>query len=79
MPYPGDALTWRCLHLATPHPDDTLSGQHVDFPPWAPWMGPTICLTLTLILSLVNAWGRDGTTQDTYNEPNRIANKTQTT
>jgi len=61
----GDALTWRCLNLATPHPGDALSGQPVDFPPWIPWMGPTICLTLaltlTLTLSLVNARGRDGT------------------
>ena len=34
-----------------------LSGQPVDFLPWAPWMGPTICLTL----SLTYARGRDGT------------------
>jgi len=53
-----DALTWRRLNRATPHPGDALSGQPVDFPPWAPWMGPTICLTLTL--TLVNARGRDG-------------------
>jgi len=57
MPYPGNASSWRHLNLATLTPGDALSGQPVDFPPWAPWMGPTICLTLTL----VNARGRDGT------------------
>jgi len=63
MPHLGDAYTWRRLTLATPTPGDALSGQPVDFLPWAPWMGPTICLTLTLTLTLtlVNAWGRDGT------------------
>ena len=52
-----DALTWWRLNLATHTPGDALSGQPVDFLPWAPWMGPTICLTLTL----VNTRGRDGT------------------
>ena len=47
----------RRLILTMPHPGDALSGQPVDFLPWAPWMGPTICLTLTL----VNGRGRDGT------------------
>jgi len=41
-PYPGDALSWRPLFMATPYLGDAWSGQPVDFPPWAPWMGPTI-------------------------------------
>jgi len=43
MPYPRDASSWRRLNLATPTPGDASSGQHVDFLPWAPLRGPTIC------------------------------------
>ena len=57
MPTPGDASSWRCLHLATPHLGDALSGQLVDFLPLGPLEGSQHTLTLTL----VNAWGRDGT------------------
>ena len=60
-PPPGDASSWRRLNLATTHPGDALSGQPVDLPPCSPWMGPTICLTSALTLTLVNALGRDGT------------------
>jgi len=56
-PQPGDALSWRCLVLVTPCPGDGSRGQPIDFLPWDPLMGPTTCLTLTL----VNARGRDGT------------------
>ena len=83
-----DALSWRCLVLATPTPGDAyawrrlilqrlilqrlilatatpgvaLSGQPVDFLPWAPWMGPTIYLTL------VNARERDDNFQIEFSE-----------
>ena len=50
-PQPGDGSTWQRLNLATPQPGDALSGQPVDLPP-----------LLTLTLTLVNDWGRDGTT-----------------
>ena len=42
-PHLGDAYTWRRLYLATPTPGGALSGQPVDFLPWAPLRGPTIC------------------------------------
>jgi len=38
--YLGDALTWRRLFLATPHPGDASSGQSVDFLPWTPQVVP---------------------------------------
>ena len=55
-PILGDASPWRRLH------GDALSGQPVDFLPMGPLEGSHHMLTLALTLTLVNAWGRDGTT-----------------
>jgi len=55
MPRLGDALSWRCLILATPQMVSLLT-SFLGFLEWSHYM-----LTLTLTLTLVNTRGRDST------------------